>query len=212
MSLSKGRLAVLLSTLPPLQIPSVQEEQYQTDAETAAEVLSLAMLLGDITGKRVLDLGCGAGLLGLGAALLDAREVIAIERDERLIKAAESNRLLLREEAGRDLDNIRFVSQDIAAFSGRGDTVLQNPPFGTRVEHADRAFLAKAFSIADVVWSFHKESTSGFVERFAEDSGFLVTHHLSFDFPLKATMRHHTRRIRRIGVGCWRLVRGTPVD
>jgi len=142
MSLSKGRLAVLLSTLPPLQIPSVQEEQYQTDAETAAEVLSLAMLLGDITGKRVLDLGCGAGLLGLGAALLDAREVIAIERDERLIKAAESNRLLLREEAGRDLDNIRFVSQDIAAFSGRGDTVLQNPPFGTRVEHVDRAFLA----------------------------------------------------------------------
>ena len=39
--------------------PSVSNEQYQTPAPLAARILHMAMLAGDITGKKVLDLGAG---------------------------------------------------------------------------------------------------------------------------------------------------------
>ncbi len=42
------------------------------------------------TGMRVLDFGCGSGLLGIGAALLGA-EVVAVDHDEQAIMATREN-------------------------------------------------------------------------------------------------------------------------
>lgn len=45
----------------------------------------------DLAGKRVIDYGCGSGVLAIAAALLDAREVIAIDNDPQAIEASRDN-------------------------------------------------------------------------------------------------------------------------
>ena len=206
MGITKSRLAILLSQLKVFEDASCKTEQYPTDSEIAAEVLWHAYMLGDIEGMRIADLGCGTGILGLGAALLGAKSVVGIDTDKAALTLADENLAVLSDELGSQL-SVRFVEQDVRRFSQSVDTVIQNPPFGTTKKHADRVFLEKACSSASVVWTFHKESTARFVERFAVDKGFSVTHKLVFDFPLKASMQHHKRRIHRIKVGCWRLAR-----
>lgn len=204
--ITKSRLAIMLSQLKVFEDASRRSEQYPTDSEIAAEVLWQAYMQGDIDGMRIADLGCGTGILGLGAALLGAKSVVGIDTDEAALSIADDNLLSLSDLVGKKLE-VRFLEKDIQKFSRSVDTVIQNPPFGTGKKHADRAFLEKACSIAPVVWTFHKESTARFVERFALDRGFRVTHKLVFDFPLKASMPHHRKRIQRIKVGCWRLMR-----
>ncbi|OJY97187.1 MAG: ribosomal protein L11 methyltransferase [Lysobacterales bacterium 63-13] len=45
----------------------------------------------DLAGKRVIDYGCGSGVLAIAAALLGAREVIAIDNDPQAIEASRDN-------------------------------------------------------------------------------------------------------------------------
>ena len=45
----------------------------------------------DIIGKRVLDLGCGTGRLGLGAAFLGAETVLGVDIDKSALKVAVEN-------------------------------------------------------------------------------------------------------------------------
>ena len=208
MAVSKSGLAILLSRLQGFQNPSKKSEQYVTDSETAAEVLWEAKMQGDIERKKIVDLGTGTGVLALGAAALGASEVVGVDNDIDAIQAARQNLEALERDVEVNLP-VRFSFDDITRFSETADTVMQNPPFGTSLRHADRKFLEKAIRIAPVVWSFHKLSTRRFVERFAETNGYDVTRLLEFDLPLKRTMAHHRKRIHRIAVGCWRLERKT---
>ncbi len=45
----------------------------------------------DLTGKSVIDYGCGSGVLAIAAALLGAREVLAIDNDPQAIEASRDN-------------------------------------------------------------------------------------------------------------------------
>ena len=46
----------------------------------------------DVKDRIVIDYGCGSGILAIAAALLGARQVIAIDNDPQAIQASESNR------------------------------------------------------------------------------------------------------------------------
>lgn len=201
--LTKSRLAILLSKLKQFEDPDPAKEQYSTDSEIAAKILWNAYMIGDINGKLIADLGCGTGVLGIGALLLGARWVHFVEIDKKAIEIAKENFSNIEFETGK----AHFVLGDIRDFDRKVDVVVQNPPFGVQREHADREFLLKSFEIADVVYSFHKLDTKSFVESIARDNGFKITHLFHFSFPLKRTMAHHTKRIERIRVGCWRLVK-----
>ena len=55
----------------------------------------LAVLDGlDLSGKRVLDLGCGSGILGIGALVLGAESVAAVDIDEKAPKVVMENAAL----------------------------------------------------------------------------------------------------------------------
>ncbi|MDR0275118.1 MAG: 50S ribosomal protein L11 methyltransferase [Burkholderiaceae bacterium] len=45
----------------------------------------------DLRGRRVLDYGCGSGILAIGAALLGAREVMAVDIDPAAVQATQAN-------------------------------------------------------------------------------------------------------------------------
>jgi putative methylase len=161
-----------------------------------------AYMQGDIEGKTIADLGCGTGILGIGALLLGARIVFFVDTDTAALAVLGSNLYRVGAKKG-----FKVINDDIANFCDKVDVVLQNPPFGTRREHADKAFLEKAVSIAETIYSFHKTSTARFVEAFARDNRLRIANRWDFSFPLKATMGFHERRIQRVEVSCFRLVK-----
>lgn len=203
---SKSSLAVVLSGLKGFEKPKVRAEQYITEPEIAAEMLWLMHMRGELDGKTVADLGSGTGILGLGALLLGAGKVFLVEKDKEAAAISKQNHQSLLSQ-GFEIGEAVFVNSGISDFNERVDVVVENPPFGTKEKHADKAFLEKAFSLADTVYSFHKTSTEKFVSAFAGDSGFAVSEKLSFSFPLKAAHEFHRRRIHRIEAALFRLER-----
>ncbi len=201
---SKSRLAVVLSKLKGFEKPKVSVEQYIMDSEIGAELWWNAVYRVDIKEKVLVDLGCGTGILGIGALLLGAKKVYFVDMDEKVIDTAKENLADVKSECSVDGEAV-FLCQDIKTFNEGVDVVLQNPPFGTKQKHIDRIFLEKAIGLANIVYSFHKTSTKIFVESFAKDNNFEITAFFEFRFPLKQTMEFHRREIHRIDVGCWRL-------
>ena len=144
-------LELFLSRIAPHPSPQASLEQYTTSETVAATMLYIASYANDdIPGKTVLDLGCGTGRLGLGAAFLGAKSVVGVDIDRAAIVYASG--------ASRqaNLENrIQWVVGDIATVKGKFDTVLQNPPFGVQTRTADRKFLEKALEVGCRVYSFH---------------------------------------------------------
>lgn len=200
---SKSGLAIALSKLESFKEPKVRVEQYSMDSEIGAEVLWNALYRGD-TRKVIVDLGCGTGILGIGALLLGAKKVYFLDIDEKVIVQAKKNLARVKNEYEINGKAI-FLCKDVKDFKERVDVVLQNPPFGTKQKHIDKEFLEKAVELAPVIYSFHKISTKIFVESFVKDNNLKITAYFKFRFPLKQTMKFHRREIKRIDVGCWRL-------
>ena len=189
--LTKKQLEIVLSKLKVPEKPNAELEQYSIPSDLAAEILNLAYLNGDIEGKVVFDLGCGSGRLAIGAALLSAKKVVGVDIDKDSIKLAEEN----AKAAGVEVE---FVNEDVENFSGKCDTVVQNPPFGMRGnKNTDRAFLQKALECVESggrVYSLHRggyegehgnERTREFLTRFVQQNGgrALAVKEFKFDVP-----------------------------
>src|SRR4030067_3306744 len=144
-------LEIFLSNIRVHPSPSASLEQYATSETVAATMLYVAAYTyGDIIGKRVLDLGCGTGRLSLASAFLGAKSVARIDIDKTAIKLAHENSV----QTGFKVQT-QWIQGDIAAVSGKFDTVVQNPPFGVQKRSADRRFLEKALEVGDAVYSLH---------------------------------------------------------
>ncbi len=202
-SMTKSRLAILLSGLEGFKEPKVRQEQYLMDSEIGASILWNAYLLNDIEGKVIADLGCGTGILGIGALLLGAKYVFFVDSDKKALEIAEDNVLKVKSES-YSLCKAEFICQDIGKADIKADVVVQNPPFGTKVSHGDILFLENALKIAPIAYSFHKSETKTFLARFLAQKNAKITHIWDFKFPLKANLAFHRRRIHRINVSCLR--------
>jgi len=200
---SKSQLAVVLSGLKGFESPKVRQEQYAMDSEIGASALWSASLLGDVKGKVIADLGCGTGILGIGCLLLDAKKVFFVDSDKSALGIAKNNISQVKSE-GYNLQQYEFVLQDIRKLKIKANTIIENPPFGTKTKHNDVLFLEKALESAPVVYSFHKSENKRFLERFSAKKNAKITHVWHFRFPLKATFGFHRRRIHRIDVSCFR--------
>jgi putative methylase len=196
--ISKSGLAIELSRLRVFSKPMAKLEQYPTDSEIAASVLWNAYLKGWIKDKKIVDLGAGSGILGIGALLLDAKGVLFVENDPEIINTFKAN---IEE---RDLvSRSRIIQADVEEIKGKkADSVIQNPPFGTRNKSIDIKFLKKAFEIAPKVISFHKTSTIEYVKGKCRQAGFELVEEMELLFPLKNTLSFHKKRIQRIEVSC----------
>lgn len=189
-----------LSTIASHPSPRLDLEQYATPADLAAPLLFEAHALGDIGEKRVVDLGCGTGVLAIGAALLGAAEVVGVEIDASALAVA-------RDASSRLGARVAWVEGDVSAWRGRADTVVMNPPFGAQQRHADRAFLEAAMSAARVVYTLHHAPTRAFVVAYASARGFVQTHAWRLVFPLRHQFAHQERAVREIEVVALRLTK-----
>ena len=84
--------------------------------------LTLVMLEGGVTpGARVLDIGCGSGILSIAAGLLGAREVLGVDIDPMAVKVAEENTAL------NNVEGISFAAGDLADAAGANyDIIVAN--------------------------------------------------------------------------------------
>jgi putative methylase len=164
-------LELFLSQIKPHPSPKASLEQYTVSESVAATMLHLAAYTyGDITNKRVLDLGCGTGRLALGCAFLGAESVVGIDIDKLAVKLAAENSANLGFKTEVD-----WMAGDVNAVAGKFDTVLQNPPFGVQKRGADRAFLKKALQVADAVYSLHNHpfTDEPLIRRLRANAGLL---------------------------------------
>ena len=202
---SQKDLTIFLSKLEGFTVPSVKLEQYPTPANIAAEWIWSMALNGEVAGKTILDAGCGPGILGIGLLVMGAKKVFFLDADQTIMKTCMKNHQNIKSEY--EIGEADFVVEDISLFDYEIDIVVQNPPFGTKQEHADKKFLEKSFTLAPVVYSMHKYSTKIFVEAICKDFKFEITNLWRFQFPIKEIFEFHTKPVRNIDVGLWRMER-----
>jgi len=192
--LNKKQLEIILSKLKLPDLPKPSLEQYTIPSDLAAEILNLAYLSGDIKDKTVFDFGCGSGRLAIGASLLGAKEVVGVDIDQKMLEVAEGNIFDLF--STQSLSSIKLVCNDIKKFSGKCDTVIQNPPFGIQSEHADRIFLEKALECGKKIYSLHKdgyEKTREFLTKFIESKNGKVEKIIPYKFSIPHMFRFHKK-------------------
>ncbi len=191
------RLEILLEGVAGFAHPSAAREQYRTPPPLAARLLYTAFMAGDITGLRVLDLGSGTGILGIGAALLGAGTVTGIEDDPGAITTAEENARNLQAE-------VEFIHADVTDPAGRervplADTIIMNPPFGAQSEHADRPFIDLALEKAGVVYGIFNAGSERFIREYTRDRA-EITAVIAAECTIPRTFFFHTDDRREIPV------------
>jgi putative methylase len=206
---TKRELAIYLSKLKNFQVKNFMLEQYETPSEIAGVLIWEMALNSEINTRVVLDAGCGAGILGIGCLLMGAKKVYFLDKDQKVINVAIENYNKVKEEY--EIGEAEFIVEDISMFNEEVDIVVQNPPFGTKEKHADKKFLEKAFSVAPLVYTFHKYSTKKFVEAITRDFGFRVDRVTRIDFPIKASFEFHTKPKKFIDVGIFKLVKDKQI-
>jgi putative methylase len=194
-----------LQQVEPHPSPKANLEQYTLPVDVAAELLFIAAYIhNDIIDKTIVDLGCGTGMLAIGAVLLGARKAIGVDIDSAAVETAKAN----AEKLGVK-DEVQWFTGDIDSLIGSFDTVLQNPPFGVQKRGADRKFLLKALELAPVVYSLHKsgESNRGFIKRFIEQHGGKVTGIFPMKLNIPRLFNFHTKHKYEVEVDLYRIVR-----
>ena len=181
--------------LPPS--PAATLEQVATPAEAAADLLSALDRLLGLSGRSVLDLGCGTGRLAVGAALLGAHPVTGVDVDARLIPIARR--------AAHDLGaDAVFHVADVTEWDRGAEVVVMNAPFGAQRRHADRPFWDRAFSLASTsVGAFASSASRTFIARLALDRGAHVIEVEPVPWNLPRTFPHHRAEKVRLAVDRW---------
>lgn len=198
--MKKRALEMALQKIKGHPEPKPELEQYMTPAPIAADILYMTYARDDIGLKRVIDLGCGTGIFAIGSALLGAERVCGIDIDEKAIELAHENAKTL------EVD-VRFEVMEIGDVLEKGDTVIQNPPFGAQKKHADQPFIEKALECAPVVYSLHLSETRGFVRKLCAELGVGVQEVKNYKFEVRHMFPFHTREKRHFDVSLFRFER-----
>jgi putative methylase len=196
---SKRQLEVQLGKLRILQAPQLRLEQYPVSSEVASELLYMAGFEHNDLEGNVIDLGTGTGRLAIGAALMGSEHVAGVDVDESAITLA-------RENAAKAGVHVEWTLSDINKISGKCDTVIMNPPYGTRTSHADTKFLEKAFQLAPIIYSIHKSSTRQFLFRFMKRKNWRVEEARSMRMNIPHLFSFHRKKWQSVEVDLYRIV------
>ncbi len=99
------------------------KQAFGTGTHETTRMMIGAMLQLSLKGKRVLDCGCGTGILGIAALKLDAEAVVGFDIDEWSVENTQHNAAI------NEVDNIEVFHGDahvLSHVSGVFDVVLAN--------------------------------------------------------------------------------------
>lgn len=215
------KLKELEGALQPLQRfadAKADLEQYPTSSHLASRMLFTALQsFREIEGQKVLDLGCGCGILSIASVICGADYVLGIDVDPPALQTAQEN--VVEAEIEGEID---FVLADVASLntsespllerlkSGEFDTVIMNPPFGTKTKGIDMVFLEVASKVAKhAIYSLHKSSTRDYILKRATALGFRASVLAQMRYDLPKSMAFHKKATLDIEVDFIRFERIT---
>ena len=198
--LSKRRLEIQLSKLKILEKPNLKLEQYPVSPEAASELLHMAGFEHNDLAGRVIDLGTGTGRLAIGAALMGSEHVEGVDIDEAALELARANAEKVRVK-------VEWIHLNIDSVKGDYDSVIMNPPYGTRTVHSDINFLRKALNLAPTVYSIHKSSTREYLYKYAQRAGATITETRSLNMEIPHMFEFHRAKWRIVEVDIHRMKR-----
>lgn len=188
----KKDIELLLQNLDILGTSNNLLEQYRTPAPIAADLLHIAYMHGDIADKVIADLGCGNGIFAIGAAILGAKNVYALDLDPEHIKVAEKNANALNL-------NLQLMNIDVKDFNIEIDTILENPPFGSQVRNANIPFIEK-IKYAKVSYILYHKKSIDFVYNKIKELGYFIDFQKSYSFELPYQFKFHKKAKKYIEV------------
>ncbi|MEF8781463.1 MAG: METTL5 family protein [Haloarculaceae archaeon] len=202
---TKSELTQQLGVVVGFDDPRADLEQYRTPPELAAHLVHTADLQGDIEDRAVIDLGCGTGMLALGASLRGPRTVVGVDIDPDPLGTARENEARVASTSA--VSWVRADATQAPLCPDSETTVLMNPPFGAQAgnEHADREFLTTAADVADVSYSIHNADSADFVESFVADNAGDVTHAFRAEFDLPRQFEFHESDRQTLDVEVFRI-------
>ena len=187
----KKQLEIELSKIiDDFKEPKIKFEQYMTPPEIAAFMIHYAWLKGEIENKKIIDIGAGTGMLGIGAAFLGGN-VTMIEIDKDAFE-------ILKNNVAKTDHEIRLINKNIFDFDfdEEYDTALINPPFGIKSENKDMDFIVEASKISKHIFSLHDGSESNInnIKSLFEKNNLEIMESLMMDFNLKSTYPWHEEK------------------
>ncbi|XP_059503244.1 rRNA N6-adenosine-methyltransferase METTL5 isoform X2 [Stegostoma tigrinum] len=194
-ALKLKELESLLQQVDVFEQPKLLLEQYHTSPHIAAHMLyTIHTTFDDIKSKLIADLGCGCGVLSIGAAMLDAGLCVGFDIDEGALN------IFTRNAEELELANVDMVQCDICSImtgklSKTFDTIIMNPPFGTKHKGVDMTFLKIALDMArTAVYSLHKTSTRNHIQKKAEEWKIKMEVIAELRYDLPASYRFHKKK------------------
>lgn len=211
--MDKTELKMILSQLKGFKNPRAELEQYLTPPDIAATLLHYANMCQDIEGKKVIDLGAGTGILGIGAAVLGAELVLCVEKDKEGLKMAEENLNMVEDEIGRDL-TVNLLQADVHSLEldEKLQTAVMNPPFGLKKRDENLTFLRQAIDCAQNIYcllhspSRKEERTRKFIKEFLSKEQAKIVEVSDLNFPLKDSYPFHTQERAEIKTKLYKIV------
>jgi len=187
--MKQKKLEIFLQQVPLHPTPLPQLEQYQTPAVIAADILFTAFHFQDIQKCHLADYGCGTGIFAIGAALLGAQKVFAIDIDTHALHIAQTF-------AHTHNLSITFIQSSIENITQKCDTVIMNPPFGAQFSNrnTDRIFLSTALKNASVIYSLHLTKTRPFIHKMVHSLKGVITTEKNYVFPINHQFHFHTKK------------------
>ncbi|ORZ23871.1 S-adenosyl-L-methionine-dependent methyltransferase [Lobosporangium transversale] len=168
----------------------------------------------DIENKAVGDFGCGCGILSIAAAMMGSAYNVGFDIDPDAIAIALRN----CEEFEIEMD---FILADLSEsavlpsssgnstsshdsftmMKGKLDTILMNPPFGTREKGIDMVFLKRGIDLANhAVYSLHKTSTREHILKKAKEWGVKCEVVAELRYNLDKSYSFHKKKSQDIAV------------
>lgn len=140
----------------PMKITIDAQQAFGTGTHETTQMIVSLLLNQDLKEKRVLDCGCGTGILSIVAAKCGAKEVVSYDIDEWSVRNAEHNAEL----NGVELDVLEGDRRVLSHVSGVFDVILANINRNIILEDID--------DFVSVMTTESKIILSGFYEQDAE--------------------------------------------
>ncbi|WP_455063643.1 50S ribosomal protein L11 methyltransferase [Prevotella fusca] len=148
----------------PMKIVIDAKQAFGTGTHETTQMIVSLLLNQDLKDKRVLDCGCGTGILGIVAAKCGAKEVVCYDIDEWSVRNAEHNAEL----NGVELDVLEGDKSVLSHVSGVFDVIMANINRNIILEDIEDFVSVMTTDSKIILSGFYEQDAESILQKAAE--------------------------------------------